>query len=261
LIQLTDQIGRRVEYKEQPTAIVSLVPSLTSLLSHLNLSNSVKGITRYCIHPPHWIQEKTVVGGTKKTIPKRIENIQPDLLLLSKEENVPSDVAPYLEQYPCYVSDVVDYSSAIQMIIDVGQITNRTREAKNLVQQIELAFCDGEKTDRGTAAYFIWKNPWMVAGGDTFISEMMSAAGLKNVFAQQSRYPMVNWEEIEEKCPDYLLLSSEPYSFTEQDCIEIRAKLKCTTKVLLVDGIYFSWYGNFMAKMPGYWNDLFKNNG
>ena len=49
--------------------IVSLVPSISELLFDLDLEEEVLGITRYCIHPSHWQETKTIVGGTKKIVP------------------------------------------------------------------------------------------------------------------------------------------------------------------------------------------------
>ena len=61
-----DQLNRDVEIIEFPKRIVSLVPSQTELLFDLGLDEEIIGITKFCIHPKKWHQNKTRIGGTKK---------------------------------------------------------------------------------------------------------------------------------------------------------------------------------------------------
>ena len=59
---ITDQLGRAVDLKLPAKRIVSLVPSQTELLFDLGLNEEVIGITKFCIHPEHWLREKTIIG-------------------------------------------------------------------------------------------------------------------------------------------------------------------------------------------------------
>ena len=43
-----------------------------------------------------------------------------------------------------------------------------------------------------SVAYFIWKDPWMVVGSDTFIDYMLKVNKFRNVFGSQSRYPEIS---------------------------------------------------------------------
>ncbi len=53
--------ARNLPYKR----IVSLVPSLTELLIDLDLTESIAGRTRFCIHPENIVREIPIIGGTK----------------------------------------------------------------------------------------------------------------------------------------------------------------------------------------------------
>jgi hypothetical protein len=113
------------------------------------------------------------------------------------------------------------------------------------------------------AAYFIWRNPWMVAGGDTFIHHMLATCGLINVLADASasRYPAITLEQLPalfSTVPpeqQLILLSSEPYPFKEQHRAEIQAVLP-GAQIRLVDGEMFSWYGSRLLEAPGYFREL-----
>ena len=71
-----DQMLRKVEINTKPQRIISLVPSQTELLFDLGLDNEVIGITKFCIHPKHWLKEKNIVGGTKQLNLNKIVNFQ-----------------------------------------------------------------------------------------------------------------------------------------------------------------------------------------
>ena len=84
----------------QPRKIVSLVPSITELLSALELEDEVAGITKFCIHPARWRQHKTIIGGTKNIRLPVIASLQPDLVIANREENRKEDVECTAGQFP-----------------------------------------------------------------------------------------------------------------------------------------------------------------
>jgi ABC-type Fe3+-hydroxamate transport system substrate-binding protein len=84
----TDQTGNTISLHTSPKRIVSLVPSQTELLYHLGLDEEVIGITKFCIHPESWFRTKTRVGGTKNVNIEKVKQLQPDLIIANKEENL-----------------------------------------------------------------------------------------------------------------------------------------------------------------------------
>jgi len=52
-----------------------------------------------------------------------------------------------------------------------------------------------------------------------------------------------------------VLLSSEPYPFSEKHRIELESQLK-QTRVMLVDGEMFSWYGSRLLPAADYLQSL-----
>jgi ABC-type hemin transport system substrate-binding protein len=65
--------------------VVSLVPSWTDTL--VCCSVDVIGRTRFCVHPAEQVQSIPKVGGTKQCDFERINGLDPDLVVLDKEEN------------------------------------------------------------------------------------------------------------------------------------------------------------------------------
>ncbi len=242
--------------------IISLVPSQTELLAYLGLEKEVTGITKFCVHPEKWLREKTRVGGTKNIHLQKIDELSPDLVIANKEENVKDQIRKLAEKYDVWVTDVNSLEDAIKMITDIGKLTNRVHEASLLNLKIKEGFeklykvvSEKRKT---RAAYFIWKDPWMVAGNHTFINDMMKHAGLENVFANHERYPEISLNELKEKNTELILLSSEPYPFKENHQSEIQ-KLLPGIKIEIVDGEMFSWYGSRLVKSFDYFLSFLKN--
>ncbi len=244
-----------------PQRIISLVPSITELLYDLNLSRETVAITKFCIHPTQWHQTKQKIGGTKNLQIEKIKSLKPDLIIANKEENNQDQIENLSKRFPVYLTDVANYDDALKMILNIGEITSKKIEAENLIKEIETGFKSIKKpTQQIKTAYFIWKDPFMTIGGETFISDLMRRVGLQNIFQTQERYPTVTLQDVAIDNPQLILLSSEPYPFKEKHITEIQANIP-HAKILLVDGEMFSWYGSRMKYMPFYFNNLLKKIG
>jgi ABC-type Fe3+-hydroxamate transport system substrate-binding protein len=232
---------------EPPKRIISLVPSQTEFLYDLGLHEETVGITRFCVHPPHWKKEKVNIGGTKDLRMDRIHALKPDLIIANKEENNKVQVEELAEQYPVWVTNVQDCSTALDMMKDLGILTNRVEASNRICQEIQITFYELNAKQFKTVrtAYLIWRNPWMSIGKDTYINDMMRRAGLDNVFGDKTRYPSFEWQTLQDLAPELVMLSSEPYPFRELDIDFLQQSLP-DSKVVLVDGEAFSWYGSRM---------------
>ena len=251
-----DQQGRPVEVSSAPQRIVSLVPSQTELLYFLELEDQVAGITKFCVHPSSWFRSKTRVGGTKAIKADVIHQLKPDLIIANKEENVQEQVYDLARHYPVWISDIKDLPSAFNMISGIGDITGRKSKAASLITQIKASFAELKTLNtKPRTAYLIWRNPYMTVGGDTFIHDMLTRCGLHNIFEQNTRYPEVTISQLQNENCQLLLLSSEPFPFSQQHIEELQQFLP-ETKIMLADGELFSWYGSRLLLAPGYFNDL-----
>ncbi len=268
----TDQLGRTIVLPGIPRRIISLVPSQTELLYTLGLDGSVVGITKFCVHPESWFRTKTRIGGTKAIDANRIDALQPDLIIANKEENDRHQVEALAARYPVWVSDIKTLPDALDMIRSVGVLTGTTTAANTLATEIAHRFATlhAAPADHPTApfaadyrtaphrlrtAYLIWRNPWMAAGGDTFIHHMLEQAGFLNVFAGQNRYPEIDLNSMARADCPVILLSSEPYPFRQRHIDEIKEVMPHAS-VLLVDGELFSWYGSRLLLAPDYFRQL-----
>lgn len=250
----TDQLFRKVEVPFPPQRIVSLVPSQTELLFYLGLSDRVVGITKFCIHPTEWLQIKPKVGGTKNFRFDVIDQLKPDLIIGNKEENYLKGIRELEANYPVWMSDISSFENALRMIEGVGQLTDRKVESNGLTQEIKFSFEKLKPRKPLEVIYLIWKSPWIAVGKNTFIDNMLSKIGLDNVVSQ-NRYPQISETQLQHLQPDVIMLSSEPFPFNHSHINELQQLLP-KSKVMLVDGEMFSWYGSRMLQAPTYFNSL-----
>lgn len=259
-----DMMGRLVPVPDAPRRIISLVPSQTELLADLGLEDEVVGITKFCVHPQRWFRAKPRVGGTKTVNADRVKALLPDLIIANKEENTKADIELLERIAPVWISDIHNLGDALQMIRSIGSMCGKEAEGTHIAQRIENDFASlrrcvpetgsGQASARN-AAYCIWRNPWMWAGGDTFINDMLTRCGLRNVLHDVPRYPQIELGTLGGRQPEVILLSSEPYPFKDRHIAEVQAALP-DAAVLLADGEMFSWYGSRLLHAPEYLSAL-----
>jgi ABC-type Fe3+-hydroxamate transport system substrate-binding protein len=252
----TDQLGRTVEYPFPPKRIISLVPSITELLCDFGLTNEMVGRTKFCIYPKAKIKQITKVGGTKNINIDKIHQIKPELIIANKEENTKEQIELLSEHYPVWISDVKKFDDGLSLIVDLGEVLGKEREAKLMIEDIIQSRSEYRKEafENIKAIYLIWRKPYMAAGRDTFIHSMLEESGFTNCITT-NRYPEINAENISKFNPDIILLSSEPYPFKYKHITELQA-ITADVPIELVDGEYFSWYGTKMKGAFKYFSSL-----
>lgn len=255
-MRFIDQLGNEIILADYPKRIISLVPSQTELLHYFELDGKVIGITRFCIYPEEWFKNKSRVGGTKNLHLDKIRELNPDILIGNKEENEKQQIKELMKEFPVWMSDICTLENAMEMILAVGELTGVPEKAVTLSKQIQDSFDNLipiKKQKR--VAYLIWRRPYMAAAGGTFIDDMLQRCGLINVFNNYQRYPKISENDLITNKPEIIFLSSEPYPFKEKHISEIWSILP-KSKIHLIDGELFSWYGSRLLHAPQYFLKL-----
>lgn len=227
--------------------IISLVPSLTELLIDLGLKDQLIGRTRFCVHPEEEVKDIEIVGGTKNPNLEKIIELKPDFILANKEENRKEDIEVLQAYTKVQITDIESIEDALLEISSLGMLLGVNDAAQKLVSKISARLSERPSERELSVAYFIWKDPWMTVGKDTYIHHVLKRYHLENIFGQQTRYPKTTLKELASRNPDLILLSSEPYPFKEKHIQEIKETCP-VAKIELVNGEWFSWYGSRMLK-------------
>lgn len=256
-MEFIDQLNRVVKLSKTPTRIVSLVPSQTELLVDLGLRDNIVGVTKFCVHPNKLRKEKTIVGGTKNVHFEKVKALNPDIVICNKEENTEEIVIELEKIAPVWVSDISNISECIEMINRLGEVFEVSQSAllisSKILSELKVFRAFSEKLPIKKVVYLIWKDPYMAAGRDTFINELLKLNRFENLFTDEnSRYPEVREELLRQA--ETILLSTEPFPFKQKHVSEFQKEFKAEVK--LVDGEFFSWYGSRMTKAFEYFKRL-----
>jgi len=219
--------------------IVSLVPSVTELLVQWGLAAQLVGRTRYCIEP-RWIRNSVpTVGGTKDPDLNRIRDLAPDLVILEHDEN-PKSVAEALTALgitwlALEIRSVKDCAAAFRLL---GESLGVPEAAELHATALETALKGRRRKGPCTLA-LIWREPWMSAGPDTYVGDLLRQGGLTPI--GPDRYPVLTEQDLQDLAPQIVLLPSEPYPFNRRHQAELQKRLP-NAKVRLVDGRALTWY-------------------
>lgn len=226
--------------------IVSLVPSLTELVIDLGIGDRLIGRTRFCVHPEEVVKDIPIVGGTKSLNLDSVRELDPDYIIANKEENRKVDIEKLSEDYEVRLTDISTIEDAMITIHDLGADLDLQEKAEELTGKISGILEERPDEPPINTAYLIWRTPWMTVGADTYIHDVMDHWKLHNIFEDRQRYPTIALEELERRSPQLILLSSEPFPFSEKHTVEVEEACP-GSRVLLVNGEWFSWYGSRMV--------------
>ncbi len=222
-----------------PQRIISLVPSVTELLVQWGLAARIVGRTRYCIEP-RWIRNSVpTVGGTKDPDLGRIRDLAPDLVILEQDEN-PKEVAEALTAMGIswlvlQIHTVKDCIAALRLL---GAHLGVAEVAETRAVMLEASI-KGRRRRGPRTLVLIWKEPWMSAGPDTYVGDLLRQGGLTPI--GPDRYPTLTDEALEALSPRIILLPTEPYRFNNRHQADLQRRFPATA-VHLLDGQALTWY-------------------
>jgi ABC-type Fe3+-hydroxamate transport system substrate-binding protein len=244
---LTDALGRT--HAPAPEArIVCLVPSITELLCDLGLGSQLVGRTGFCIHPEQTVAAIPKVGGTKDVNIEKIHKLAPTHLVVNIDENEKPTVDKLAEFVPnVVVTHPLVPRDNVQLARLMGGIFGAEDAAARWCAQFEREYAALRAlppAPRRTVLYCIWKDPWMSVSADTYIASMLAELGcsVPQLANDGTRYPRFAWSDDLVAGLDAVLLSTEPYRFTDEHADALERQLGIP--VLLVDGEMMSWYGS-----------------
>ncbi len=233
--------------------IVSLVPSLSHMVADFGLRESLVGCTNFCVKPHGLSKRAKIVGGTKNPDLAMIKALKPTHILVNEEENKPEHIEECRRLAPTFVSFPKTPLEVPKLLRDAGRWlgvpAQGTTFASDVDRELEVL---GERVEKGLKSgrlvlrnylYYIWREPYMVAAPDTYISAMFDLLGFVNVAPKTERYPTLEVESAKSLGADLILLSTEPYPFRLRDQQRLGEEWPGVPEVLKADGQLFSWYG------------------
>lgn len=249
---VVDALGRRLELQSPPRRIISLVPSLTEWLFSVGLGDRVVGVTDYCLEPAAALAGLPRLRGTKNPDRERILALHPDLVIADQEENRERDVLAL------GASGIAVYVTAIRSVADVPEqlgalalVLGAAAQAAPQFVALRAAIAATARAAAGVARptlAFIWRDPWMAVGAETYAGDLLRLCGAANGALQLSgRYPRAPLATFMALRPELILLPSEPYPFSERDRTAFVPYADVPAvrddRIVCCDGMLLTWPG------------------
>ena len=239
-VMTSDDLGhplQPLERRGSARRVVSLVPSITEALASAR-PEALVGATDWCTHPADL--NVTRVRGTKNPDLAAVRALEPDLVIVNKEENRELDVrrlrAAGVRVWVTDIQTVPQALSSLTRLVDEALSWPRP----TWLEEARTLWSGPPPPVRRRVVIPVWRDPWMVVGRDTFTGDLARRLGLENVYAHhRERYPPLELAELDAAGSDAVLLPDEPYPFSEDDGPE--AFLRTPTE--LVSGRLLTWYG------------------
>lgn len=221
----------------------------------LGLSQSIVGITDYCLHPADVVRSKKRVGGTKNPRIREIRDLRPDLVLLNTDEN-------RLETYnelanvgcPTLVIETDSLDQVERAWLLLGEATGTLSAAVEQRNKIIAGRARNRAALCGIACIptliLVWRDPWIASGSGTYPDALLSECGFRNVLCGVGK----KWVKVDidgrrrpgtlslpEK-PELILLPTEPYHFECSNRDNFHSIGVERENVHVADGLLLSWW-------------------
>jgi len=209
-VDYTDEIGRYVRLPKHPLRIVSLAPSVTEVLYLLGAQDRLVGVTTHCDWPED-AKTKPKIGNLLNPNYEVILAAKPDLVIATTAGN---DRAAVLKLaglgLPVFVTAPRSVEKIFETVLDAGRITDRAREAEQLVSNMRERLDEVRRRLAGlppTRAFFMtWFDPLLAPGKNTFENDVLRQAGVESITADiEEFYPRYSLEQILARDPEAIL--------------------------------------------------------
>ncbi|ANM30305.1 hypothetical protein ABI59_13060 [Acidobacteria bacterium Mor1] len=187
-----------------PRRIVSLTPSITEILFALGLGERIVGVTQFCDWPAE-AAAKPQVGGYSNPSIESVLAQRPDLVLVSP--NTGNREAALAIERAGVRLEVIEGDSLEETYLAVRQVADAAgvpEEGQRLAAEIRARIDEAGRRVAGRepvpALFSVQLEPMIAAGSDTLISELLEAAGGRNV-VQAEGYPRLGIETVLQSGP------------------------------------------------------------
>jgi len=215
-VTLTDALDKEITLEKAPERIITLTPSNTEILFGLGLNDEIIAVNDNDTYPEEALTKESV-GGMEFNL-EQIIGLQPDLVLAHESGmySFNEQAIAQLESVgiPVYVvKDAKTFEETYETIEQIGQLTNKEQEAKEMIASIKEGIEEIEvkvaQLEEKSVFIVVGTDPDLYAAGEeTFISEMLDVLNVENAVPELG-WPMYSSEQFVNSNPDVILVTYE----------------------------------------------------
>lgn len=237
-ITVEDDTGTELTLEERPDRIVTLRPSAAQTLWEIGGKEQVVGVSKHAENLEGTDEIDSISEEETTVSTEKVVGLEPDLVLApgsSDDETVDQlrnlDVTVYQFESAASLDDV--YSN----VETIGQLSGNCDGAAETTEwmdeQLDIVAdaVEGEESPDVLYSFF-----GFTAGQDTFIDELIVAAGGTNVAAEEGieEYQPLNQETVVDTDPDWIVLNTNSPEIPEGEGYEETTAVQ-NDQVIIVD--------------------------
>ncbi|WBW98316.1 ABC transporter substrate-binding protein [Oceanirhabdus sp. W0125-5] len=201
-IRIVDSLDRKVTILDEPKKIISLAPNISEIICALGKETLLVGRTALCDFPESVMNIESV-GDFNNPNVDRILELKPDLIIMSSltPEKTLSKLDDSKQTYVVLNEDK-SIEGTYTIIEKIGYILNTEKESEELINEMKTkisSLSSKVKKSNKPRVHFLADFGYS-AGKDTYIAQMLNAAGAINTADD-----VTGWEYSLEK-----LIASDP---------------------------------------------------
>ena len=255
-IETVDMMGREIKLSVPATRVIALSAADCEILYAIGAGDLLVGRGEYCDYPSEVLNAPAVQSGMETNI-EQIIALKPQVLLMSAMAQT-EDQVKQLEAagIQCVVSDAKDINGVYTAITLIGAITGRDAEAMSVVEKMEstLSTLSVHASElKGKSVYFevspLQYGLW-TAGKGTFMDEIATMLGLKNIFADASGWAEISEEQVIQANPDIIVTIAMYYGEGQTPVEEILSRAGWQDVTAIKNGDILSLSNNELSR-PG----------
>ncbi len=193
-----------------PSRIVSLLPSATDLVVALGAGDRLVARTEYDTDSS--LARLPSVGRGLTPNWEALTALRPDLIVVWPGNESPPELGELarlgVRIYTPHTESLADIARTAR---ELGKLLGREAAAESLVTAIDTSLGAVRRAVQGlpqpTVFYVVWHDPPMTTGPGTFIDEIITAAGGRNLLHDAAApWPQVSLEVVVRRQPDVLVV-------------------------------------------------------
>ena len=210
IIAVRDDAGDTVRLAAPAQRVVSLMPTVTDLLIAMNVHDRLIARTDYDTDAK--VAHLPSLGGGLTPSVEWMAAQKPDLVISWPDQGSRSLVTQLARvSVPVYSARSESIDDTYRILGQLGTLLGIPAKSDSLSNALRAAL-DSVRTATSNRAevkviYVVGLDPPMVAASGTFIDELITVAGGRNIFADQKLWPQINLEDVLQRDPDVVILA------------------------------------------------------
>lgn len=231
-LTMTDDAGRVVKLAQPAQRIVALTPHVTELLFAAGAGSKVVGVSAFSDFPPA-AKQLPLIGDANRVDLETLVRLKPDLVIGWASGTSPL-VVQQIRQLgiPVWLTEAPRVDDIARQLRQLGQLAGTPAQADAAAAQFEQQWHALQQRYQSrqpvSVFYQVWPAPPMTVNGKHFISDVISACGGRNIFANLPVLtPTVSVEAVVQRNPQVIVASGaytgDPGQWTAWQGLPIRA--------------------------------------